>query len=55
MLFKEPTILLTFDVEEFDLPLEFKQDISLNRQMQIGKEGLDMLIKVLNEYNVVST
>ena len=55
MLFKEPTILLTFDVEEFDLPLEFKQNISLTQQMQIGKEGLDMLVKVLNEYNVVST
>ena len=55
MLFKEPTILLTFDVEEFDLPLEFKQEIMLSKQMEIGNEGLNIITKVLNEHNIVST
>jgi len=55
MLFKQPTILLTFDVEEFDLPLEFKEEITLSRQMEIGKEGLDVITQILNEHNVVST
>lgn len=55
MLFKEPTILLTFDVEEFDLPLEFKQDIPLIEQMEIGKEGLNVITGILNEHNIVST
>ena len=55
MLFKEPTILLTFDVEEFDLPLEFKQDIQLIEQMEIGKEGLNVITGILNEHNIVST
>ena len=55
MQFKQPTILLTFDVEEFDLPLEFKEEIALNLQMEIGKEGLDVITQVLNGHNVVST
>ena len=55
MRFKHPTILLTFDVEEFDLPLEFKEEIALNLQMEIGKEGLDVITQVLNGHNVVST
>ena len=55
ILLKQPTILLTFDVEEFDLPLEFKEEIALNLQMEIGKEGLDVITQVLNEHNVVST
>ena len=55
MQFKEPTILLTFDVEEFDLPLEFKQEIPINRQMEIGKAGLDVVTTILNDFNVTST
>ena len=55
MLLKQPTILLTFDVEEFDLPLEFKEEIALDRQMEIGKEGLDVIINVINEHAVACT
>ena len=55
MLLKQPTILLTFDVEEFDLPLEFKEEIALDGQMEIGKEGLDVIINVINEHAVACT
>mgnify|MGYP000131916724 FL=1 len=55
MLHKQPTILLTFDVEEFDLPLEFKEEITLNRQMEIGKEGLDVITNVMNEHAIACT
>ena len=55
MLLKQPTILLTFDVEEFDLPLEFKEEITLNRQMEIGKEGLDVITNVMNEHAIACT
>ncbi len=55
MLFKQPTILLTFDVEEFDLPLEFNEPISLRRQMEIGKTGLDVITTVLNEHSIACT
>jgi hypothetical protein len=34
-------ILLIFDVEEFDLPLEYTIPISIKEQMVVGKKGLD--------------
>ena len=55
MLFKQPTILLTFDVEEFDLPLDFKQDIPVERQMEIGKAGLDVVTEVLTDFTIGAT
>ena len=55
MLLKQPTILLTFDVEEFDLPLEFKEEIALDRQMEIGKKGLDVITNVINKHAVACT
>ena len=36
-----PKILLSFDVEEFDMPLEYGFSISPEQQMQVGKLGLD--------------
>lgn len=41
-------ILLTFDVEEFDLPLEYDINISEDEQMQVGKKGLDALDEILD-------
>ena len=55
MLLEQPTILLTFDVEEFDLPLEFKETIALSMQMEIGKMGLDVITNVLNEQAIACT
>ena len=55
MQFKQPTILLTFDVEEFDLPLEFNEPISLNTQMEIGKTGLDIITDVLSANDISCT
>lgn len=40
---KTPVILLTFDVEEFDLPLEYDLPISPEDQFSKGKEGLDVI------------
>ncbi len=39
------SILLTFDVEEFDLPIEYGIAISPEEQMTVGKEGIDVLKK----------
>ena len=33
-------ILLSFDVEEFDMPLEYGFPIPPDQQMEIGKKGL---------------
>lgn len=42
-------ILLSFDVEEFDMPLEYGRDISLAEQMDIGIKGLDAIEPILHE------
>jgi len=36
---KEKKILLSFDVEEFDLPLEYDQSISIEQQLEMGERG----------------
>jgi hypothetical protein len=48
-------ILLTFDVEEFDLPLEFKLPIDTAEQFSIGKSGTDIVENILLETNVETT
>lgn len=40
-------ILLTFDVEEFDLPLEYGQSIAIEQQLAIGKAGLDETMAII--------
>jgi peptidoglycan/xylan/chitin deacetylase (PgdA/CDA1 family) len=52
---KNPTILLTFDVEEFDLPLEYNLTISEEEQMNIGKLGVDEMQKIINYQNIPTT
>ncbi len=44
----EKKILLSFDVEEFDLPLEYKQKISIEEQLETGYKGL-MEIKSITD------
>ena len=50
-----PKILLSFDVEEFDMPLEYGFQISPEEQMQVGKLGLDKLIPILTDSKIQST
>lgn len=44
----KPFLLLSFDVEEFDMPLEYGHNISFEEQMYIGKKGLDALSPIIN-------
>ncbi len=48
-------VLLSFDVEEFDMPLEYQQTISLEEQLQVGKQGLDAVVQLLQKQNIVAT
>jgi peptidoglycan/xylan/chitin deacetylase (PgdA/CDA1 family) len=52
---KMPTILLTFDVEEFDLPIEYNLQISEDEQMHIGKLGADEMHKIIECQNISTT
>jgi len=51
---KRPVLLLTFDVEEFDMPLEYGQTIPEAEQMQVGYAGLEALLALLDRYPQVS-
>jgi hypothetical protein len=48
-------ILLTFDLEEFDLPLEFGCNISDQDQVSITNNGLKRLTGLLKKYNIHAT
>ncbi|CAN5316660.1 polysaccharide deacetylase family protein [soil metagenome] len=48
-------ILLSFDIEEFDMPLEYGDNISPREQMEIGKRGFDGLMPLLTEHNINCT
>ena len=42
------SVLLTFDVEEFDIPLEYKFRIDMVKQMEIGKLGLEAIMHLFD-------
>ncbi len=48
-------VLLSFDVEEFDMPLEYGFPISAEEQMQVGKKGLDAIQPLLADTAVTAT
>lgn len=48
-------ILLSFDAEEFDLPLEHGQAIDESQQLSIGGDGLARVLDMLDERNAVAT
>ncbi|MBI5010383.1 MAG: polysaccharide deacetylase family protein [Bacteroidia bacterium] len=51
----EKQILLTFDLEEFDLPPEFGCHISDEDQINITNNGLQRLALLLSGYNIPAT
>jgi peptidoglycan/xylan/chitin deacetylase (PgdA/CDA1 family) len=50
-----PQVLLSFDVEEFDMPLEYNFPISKEDQMKVGKAGLDALMPMIDAAQVPTT
>ena len=50
-----PKILLSFDVEEFDMPLEYNFNITIETQMAIGRKGLNNLMPILMDQNLTAT
>ena len=52
---KIKTILLTFDIEEFDLPTEFGREISENEQFEISREGTEKILELLEKNNIQAT
>lgn len=48
-------ILLSFDIEEFDLPLEYKGSISFEQQIRISQKGLVSILDLLEKYQIKAT
>ena len=48
-------VLLTFDLEEFDLPLELNQKISNEEMYRISLEGLNNILNILNKFDISAT
>jgi len=49
------TILLGFDLEEFDLPLENNGKISFEDQLNTSETGINNVLDLLVKYNLVAT
>ncbi len=52
---KRPFILLSFDVEEFDMPLEYGQDVPEQEQLETGYQGLETLMEVIAPFHISAT
>ena len=52
---KQKNILLTFDLEEFDLPLEYNNHISDENQIKVSRDGLKEILKLLGMHKIPAT
>jgi hypothetical protein len=48
-------VLFSFDIEEFDMPLEYKKNISMDEQIRISVEGTNTILNILKKHNIKST
>ncbi|WP_343688356.1 polysaccharide deacetylase family protein [Chitinophaga sp.] len=55
MIQKSRSILLSFDVEEFDMPLEYGHHISLQEQLTEGFKGLQAVMQMIGQTGIRAT
>ncbi|MDI9309706.1 MAG: polysaccharide deacetylase family protein [Limnohabitans sp.] len=48
-------ILLSFDIEEFDMPFEYGKEISFEEQMSISIDGTTKILDLLDKHNIKAT
>lgn len=48
-------ILLSFDIEEFDMPLEYEGKIDFEEQLSISRQGTICILDILKKYNIKAT
>ena len=48
-------ILLSFDIEEFDMPFEYGKDISFDDQISISRKGTIIILDILKKHNIKAT
>lgn len=52
---KQPAVLLSFDAEEFDIPLEYGHPLPESEQFRIGADGLERTLQLLAESRIRAT
>ena len=48
-------VLLSFDIEEFDMPLEYKGEIPFEKQISISQTGLERILDILKNIMLKAT
>ncbi|MGF6927562.1 hypothetical protein QFZ48_003062 [Chitinophaga sp. W2I13] len=48
-------ILISVDVEEFDIPEEFGQQVTLQEKLEVSRSGLQATLALFDKYNVRAT
>jgi len=48
-------ILLSFDIEEFDMPFEYNSSINFSDQIKIPAEGVESVLDILDKNNIKAT
>ena len=48
-------VLLSFDIEEFDMPFEYEGKISFEKQIEISRNGLIIILDLLKKHNAKAT
>lgn len=48
-------VLLSFDIEEFDMPLEYKGEIPFEQQISVSQTGLERILDLLKKYRIKAT
>jgi len=51
----EKKILLSFDLEEFDIPNEYGNKVDLETQFEISKQGLLSILELLDRFGIKAT
>ncbi len=48
-------LLVSFDIEEFDMPFEYKGDISFDEQISISRKGTENILNLLKKHHIKAT
>jgi hypothetical protein len=48
-------ILLSFDIEEFDMPFEYGKSLDFKEQLSVSTEGTLVILNLLKEANIKAT
>lgn len=48
-------VLLSFDIEEFDMPFEYKGEISFEQQISISQKGVERILDILKKHHAKAT